>query len=95
MKLFKTISSLSLMGASLLTFHSSANAQTEWKFNNSYAASRPESVQIRNFAADVEKRTGGKFKISVSEGGALGLKDADAMRFMQTGTPDLATLSRP
>ena len=60
-----------------------AQAQTvEWRFNNSYPASRPESVQIRAFAADVEKRTNGRMKISVSEGGALGLKDADALRFM-------------
>jgi len=95
MTLFKTISSLSLLGATLVTFHASANAQTEWKFNNSYAASRPESAQIRNFAADVEKRTGGKLKISVSEGGALGLKDADAMRFMQTGTPELGYIWPP
>jgi TRAP-type C4-dicarboxylate transport system substrate-binding protein len=72
-----------------------AQAQTEWRFNNSYAASRPESAQIRTFAADVEKRTGGKLKISVSEGGALGLKDADAMRFMQTGTPELGFIWPP
>lgn len=95
MKLTKTIAHLSLLGAALMTVHGSAHAQTEWKFNNSYAASRPESAHIRNFAADVEKRTGGKFKISVSEGGALGLKDADAMRFMQTGTPELGYIWPP
>jgi len=37
MKLFKTITCISLLGAALLNFHSSAYAQTEWKFNNSYA----------------------------------------------------------
>ncbi len=95
MKLFKTITNISLLGAALLNFHSNANAQTEWKFNNSYAPSRPESMQIRNFVADVEKRTGGKLKISVSEGGALGLKDADALRFMQTGTPELGFIWPP
>jgi len=73
-----------------------AQAQTvEWRFNNSYAASRPESVQIRAFAADVEKRTNGRMKISVSEGGALGLKDADALRFMQTGAPELGFIWPP
>ncbi len=74
---------------------SGALAQTEWKFNNSYAPSRPESAHIRAFAADVEKRTGGKMKISVSEGGALGLKDADALRFMQVGTPELGFIWPP
>ena len=73
-----------------------AQAQTvEWRFNNSYPASRPESVQIRAFAADVEKRTNGRMKISISEGGALGLKDADALRFMQTGAPELGFIWPP
>jgi TRAP-type C4-dicarboxylate transport system substrate-binding protein len=72
-----------------------AQAQVEWKFNNSYAPTRPESVHIRALAADVDKRTGGKMKISVSEGGALGLKDADALRFMQVGTPELGFIWPP
>ena len=75
---------------------STASAQTiEWRFNNSYAPSRPESGQIRDFAADVEKRTGGRFKITVAEGGAMGLRDADALRFMQTGTPELGFIWPP
>jgi TRAP-type C4-dicarboxylate transport system substrate-binding protein len=82
-------------GLVLLGAQAGAHAQVEWKFNNSYAPSRPESVQIRAFAADVEKRTGGKMKISVSEGGALGLKDADALRFMQVGTPELGFIWPP
>ncbi len=88
----------SRLGAALalvLSALASAQAQTEWKFNNSYAPTRPESAQIRTFAADVEKRTGGKMKISVSEGGALGLKDADALRFMQVGTPELSFIWPP
>jgi TRAP-type C4-dicarboxylate transport system substrate-binding protein len=72
-----------------------AQAQVEWKFNNSYAPTRPESAHIRAFAADVDRRTGGKLKISVSEGGALGLKDADALRFMQVGTPELGFIWPP
>jgi TRAP-type C4-dicarboxylate transport system substrate-binding protein len=82
------------LAVSLATL-ATAQAQTEWKFNNSYAPTRPESAQIRTFAADVEKRTGGKMKISVSEGGALGLKDADALRFMQGGTPELGFIWPP
>ena len=91
-------SALSRIGAAMalsLAALASAQAQTEWKFNNSYAPTRPESAQIRTFAADVEKRTGGKLKISVSEGGALGLKDADALRFMQVGTPELGFIWPP
>ena len=38
------------------TLGGAATAQTvEWRFNNSYPASRPESAQIRAFAADAVK----------------------------------------
>lgn len=73
-----------------------AAAQTiEWRFNNNYAPTRPESQYIRDLAADIEKRTGGRLVISVSEGGAMGLKDADALRYMQVGTPEMAFIWPP
>ena len=81
MKTLNVLTNLARAVGVALLLQVPAQAQTEWRFNNSYPASRPESAQIRTFAADVEKRTGGKLKISISEGGALGLKDADAMRF--------------
>jgi len=86
-----------LLGSTLMIGAVSApQAQTvEWRFNNGYAPTRPESAQIRNFAADVEKRSGGKMKISVAEGGAMGLRDADALRFMQAGTPELGFIWPP
>ncbi|MBM3351846.1 MAG: C4-dicarboxylate ABC transporter substrate-binding protein [Betaproteobacteria bacterium] len=86
---------LALAALATVTLASGALAQVEWKFNNSYAPTRPESAHIRAFAADVEKRTGGKMKISVAEGGAMGLKDADALRFMQAGTPELGFIWPP
>ena len=95
MRPLQALTRLAPVLAALLTLHGGAQAQTEWKFNNSYAPSRPESVHIRAFAADVEKRTGGKLKVSVSEGGSLGLKDADALRFMQAGTPELSFIWPP
>ena len=95
MKTLNVLTNLARAVGVALLLQVPAQAQTEWRFNNSYPASRPESVQIRTFAADVEKRTGGKLKISISEGGALGLKDADAMRFMQTGTPELGFIWPP
>lgn len=68
-----------------------AAAQTvDWKFNNNYAPTRPESGHVRNFAADLDKRTNGRFKITVIEGGAMNLRDADALRWMQAGTPEIA-----
>ncbi len=61
-----------------------------WRFNNNYAPTRPESGHIRNFAANVAEFSGGSFTINVIEGGGMNLRDADALRWMQTGTPEIA-----
>jgi TRAP-type transport system periplasmic protein len=63
---------------------------TEWRFNNNYAPTRPESEHIRNFAARVGELSGGSLTITVIEGGGMNLRDADALRWMQTGTPEIA-----
>lgn len=62
----------------------------EWRFNNNYAPSRPESEHIRNFAANVGELSGGALTITVIEGGGMNLRDADALRWMQTGTPEIS-----
>jgi TRAP-type C4-dicarboxylate transport system substrate-binding protein len=67
----------------------------EWTFNNNLAPTRPESAHIRAFVEDVEENTGGRLSISLSEGGAMGLKDADALRFMQIGTPTMGFVWPP
>lgn len=73
-----------------------ASAQTlEWKFNDSYAPTRAESAQFREFAADVERLSGDKLTINVLEGGAMGLRDADALRWMQQGTPEMGLIWPP
>jgi TRAP-type C4-dicarboxylate transport system substrate-binding protein len=72
------------------TLCGAASAQTvEWRFNNSYAATRPESGYIRQYAQDLRTRTNGRLSLTVLEGGASGLRDADALRWMQTGTPEM------
>jgi TRAP-type C4-dicarboxylate transport system substrate-binding protein len=70
-----------------------AAAQTEWKFNNSYAPTRTESAFIREFVENVNKS--GKLKINLLEGGAMGLKDVDALRWMQDGTPEMGFIWPP
>ncbi len=82
---------LGLMGG----LASTAQAQVEWKFNNSYAAARAESGHIRAFAENVNQKTAGKLKITVLEGGAMGLRDADALRWMLSGTPELGFIWPP
>lgn len=66
-----------------------------WTFNNNYAPTRPESEHIRQFAADIEALSEGRMELSVSEGGAMGLADADALRYMQVGTPEMAFIWPP
>src|SRR5688572_17389411 len=80
-------------GALLVAASLSAAAQSEWKFNNSYAPSRTESAFIRNFVEAVNKT--GKLKINLLEGGAMGLKDVDALRWMQDGTPEMGFIWPP
>ncbi len=82
--------------AMALSLAGQAEAQSvEWRFNNNYAPTRPESAHVRAFAEDVATRTGGRMTISVSEGGAMGLKDADALRYMQAGTPEMSFIWSP
>ncbi|MCB1464086.1 MAG: TRAP transporter substrate-binding protein DctP [Nitratireductor sp.] len=61
-----------------------------WRFNNNFPPTRPESAYIRDLAKNVAKFSNGDFKIDVIEGGGMNLKDADALRWMQTGTPEIA-----
>lgn len=85
-----------LAAAFALLAASTASAQTlEWKFNNSYAPTRVESAHVREFAADVKRLSGDRFTINVLEGGAMGLRDADALRWMQQGTPELGFIWPP
>ncbi len=77
-------------------FAGPASAQAlDWKFNNSYAPTRSESAHIRAFAENLNKRAAGKLKVTVLEGGAMGLKDVDALRWMQTGTPEMGFIWPP
>jgi TRAP-type transport system periplasmic protein len=85
---------LAALAAGVLT--QAATAQTvEWRFNNSYAPTRIESQHVREFAADVLRRTNNRLTINVLEGGAMGLRDADALRWMQQGTPELGFIWPP
>lgn len=90
------LGSLLALGLSLLGGTGTASAQAvEWTFNNNFAPQRLESGTIRDFAADVDKRSNGNFKVRVIEGGGMGLPDADAVRWMQQGTPQLGAMFVP
>jgi TRAP-type C4-dicarboxylate transport system substrate-binding protein len=79
-----------LAACTALLAATTAATATEWRFNNNYAPTRPESEHIRNFAARVGELSGGSLTITVIEGGGMNLRDADALRWMQTGTPEIS-----
>jgi TRAP-type C4-dicarboxylate transport system substrate-binding protein len=89
-----TMMAASLAAAAVLS--GAASAQTlEWRFNNSYAPTRTESGHIRNFVNAINEKAGGKLRVQLLEGGAMGLRDADALRWMLQGTPELSFIWSP
>ena len=51
---------MALAGLAALAMTGAAGAQTtEWRFNNNYAPTRPESQHIRDFAENVETASNG------------------------------------
>ena len=79
-----------------LTAAQAAFAQTtEWRFNNSYAPARVESAHIRTFVQAINDRAQGRLRVQLLEGGAMGLRDADALRWMLQGTPELSFIWSP
>jgi TRAP-type C4-dicarboxylate transport system substrate-binding protein len=61
-----------------------ASAQTQWDLPTNYAASAFHTKNIVQFAADVEKATGGSLKIAVQPGGTM-IKHADIKRATSDG----------
>ena len=82
--------------AALFGLGGAAEAQNvEWRFHNSYAPTRIESQHVRELAADLRTRSNGRFTLNVFEGNAMNLRDADALRTMQGGTPEMGFIWPP
>ncbi len=60
-----------LVLAATLALAISAQAQTKWDLPAAYAATNFHSVNLMEFAADVDKATAGKLKITVHAGASL------------------------
>ncbi len=81
--LFK--STLSATAALALTMAAAtAQAQTKWDLPAAYAATNFHSVNLAEFAADVDKATGGKLKITVHPNASL-FKAPEIKRAVQGG----------
>ncbi len=75
--------SIALTGSALL-FAAAAQAQTKWDLPAAYPATNFHSVNLIQFAADVDKATGGKLKITVHPNASL-FKAPEIKRAVQGG----------
>ena len=85
MKLSKLVIGLSLA----LGFVATASAQTTMKISISIAQNSHQGIAIDTFGKEVEKRTGGRYKIQSFYSGSLG-GERESIEAVQLGTQELA-----
>ena len=73
-----------LLAATALALCASAQAQTKWDLPAAYPATNFHSINLAEFAADVDKATAGKLKITVHPGASL-FKAPEIKRAVQGG----------
>jgi len=71
-----------------------ANAQTKWDMPTGYAPGNFHTENVRQFAADIEKETGGKLKITVHDAGSL-FKQNEIKRAVQSGQAQIGEFLLP
>ena len=79
----KNVMSL-LAGATLALAAAGAAAQTKWDMPTGYPAANFHTENIQQFAADIDRASGGKLKITVHPGGSL-FKANEIKRAVQGG----------
>ncbi len=70
--------------AALFAVVCSAQAQTKWDMPTGYAPTNFHTENVKQFAADIDKATGGKLKIIVHDNGSL-FKQNEIKRAVQSG----------
>lgn len=81
------------IAASGLGLMPAVSAQTtELKMHSVFAKTRPEAISIQEFADNVSAVSGGRLKVNVFHGGALGIKDQDLLRILPGESIDMAAL---
>ena len=73
-----------LLAATALALCASAQAQTKWDLPAAYPATNFHSINLAEFAADVDRATAGKLKITVHPGASL-YKAPEIKRAVQGG----------
>ena len=89
MKMFLKTATMAMAG--MIAASAPAFAE-EWRFNNPLPETRPESAELNKFADDVNAALGDSFKLKMFGGGSLGLKNADALRFLPTGSVEMSLI---
>jgi TRAP-type transport system periplasmic protein len=79
------------LAATTLPFSLMASAQTKWDLPAAYPASNFHTVNIQQFADDVDKATGGKLKITVHAGASL-FKAPEIKRAVQGGQAQIGEI---
>ena len=80
----KLLPTLLTTAALLLAGHTTSHAQTRWDLPAAYPASNFHSINLVEFAAEVDKATAGKLKITVHPGASL-FKAPEIKRAVQGG----------
>ncbi|MHB1199300.1 MAG: TRAP transporter substrate-binding protein [Polaromonas sp.] len=92
MKFSKLLNSATLGLALVLGFAAAAHAQSTMRINISIAQNSHQGVAIDTFAREVEKRTGGRYKIQAFYNGSLG-GERESVEAVQLGTQELTFTS--
>lgn len=67
-------------------------AEFEWRFQNNWVDTRWESKMLGEFAQRVLEKSNGRLKITVYNGGALGIKQGDHLQALKSGSVHMAVL---
>jgi TRAP-type C4-dicarboxylate transport system substrate-binding protein len=81
----------SLLAAAALLWSAVAQAQTKWDLPAAYPATNFHTVNLTEFAADVDKASGGKLKITVHPGASL-FKAPEIKRAVQGGQAQIGEI---
>ena len=80
-----------LSAATALLLATAAHAQTKWDLPAAYPATNFHSINLAEFAADVDKATAGKLKITVHPGASL-FKAPEIKRAVQGGQAQMGEI---
>ncbi|MFM8575935.1 MAG: TRAP transporter substrate-binding protein, partial [Limnohabitans sp.] len=80
----RTLTLMATVLAGLTTFSATAQAQTKWDLPAAYPATNFHTVNLNQFAADIDKASGGKLKITVHANASL-FKAPEIKRAVQGG----------